>query len=71
MKEITSETVNTFLNGHDPMERIVDIECDYMDDYVSVIYVNENGQKMIHKDGFKPFLWAKNSVCVRMETDLH
>ena len=66
MKEITSETVNTFLNGHDPMERIVDIECDYMDDYVSVIYVNENGQKMIHKDGFKPFLWAKNSVCVRM-----
>ena len=66
MKEITSETVNTFLNGHDPMERIISIECGYQDDSVSIIYVNADGEKRVRKDDFKPFAWAKNSACIRM-----
>ncbi len=66
MKEITTEMVNTFLNGHDPMEHIISIECDYMDDKVNIVYVNENGEKRIKKDDFKPFLWAKNSICIKM-----
>lgn len=66
MKEITSEMVNTFLSGHDPMEHIITIECDYMDDKVNIIYVNEEGEKRVKKDDFKPFAWVKNSACIRM-----
>ena len=43
MKEITNEMVNTFLNGRDPMERIITIECGYTDDRVSIVYINEKG----------------------------
>lgn len=66
MKEITSEMVNGFLSGHDPMEHIVTIECDYMDDKVNIIYLNENGEKRVKRDDFKPFAWVKNSACIRM-----
>ena len=66
MKEITTEMVNTFLNGHDPMEHIITIECDYMDDKVNIIYLNENNEKMVKRDDFKPFAWVKNSACIRM-----
>ena len=47
MKEITNEMVNTFLNGRDPMERIITIECGYTDDRVSIVYINEKGEKRI------------------------
>ena len=66
MKEITSEMVNGFLSGHDPMEHIVTIECDYMDDKVNIVYLNENGEKRVKRDDFKPFAWVKNSACIRM-----
>jgi len=64
--KITEEVVSSFLNGRDPMERIISIECDYKDDFVSLIYKDENGRKLIKRDAFYPFIWAKNSVCVRM-----
>lgn len=66
VKEITTEAVSTFLNGYDPMERIISIECDYNEDFVSIIYVNENGEKRIKKDDFKPFVWAKHSAAIRL-----
>lgn len=66
MAEITEEVVNTFLMGHDPMEHIVAIECGYDDDRVSVIYVNEQGQKRVHMDDFKPFVWVKHSAAIRL-----
>lgn len=66
MRKITTEEVNTFLNGHDPMERIITIECGYDEDEVSIIYVDENGTKRIRKDDFKPFIWVKNSAAVRL-----
>lgn len=66
MKGISSEIVNTFLSGHDPMERIITIECDYQDDKVSIIYINEKGQKRIKTDDFKPFVWVKHSAAIRL-----
>ena len=53
MKEITTEIVNTFLSGHDPMEHIISIECAWNEDQVSIIYVDDNGIKRIKKDDFK------------------
>lgn len=66
MKKITPEVVEQFLNGHDPMERIISIECEYDDNTASIIYVNENGEKRVKKESFYPFVWVKNSACQRM-----
>ena len=45
MKKFTTEEINAFLNGRDPMERIVNIECSYTDEKVSIIYINDKGKK--------------------------
>lgn len=66
MKKITPEVVELFLNGRDPMERIISIECEYDDNTASIIYVNENGEKRVKKENFYPFVWVKNSACQRM-----
>lgn len=66
MKKITPEDVERFLNGHDPMERIISIECEYDDNTASIIYVNQNGEKRIKRENFYPFVWVKNSACQRM-----
>lgn len=66
MKEITTDVVNTFLNGHDPMEHIIAIECGYDEDKVNIIYVNEKGEKRIKQDDFKPFIWVKHSAAIRL-----
>ena len=66
MKEITSEVVNTFLNGHDTMEHIIAIECAYDEDTVNIIYVNQKGEKRIRQDEFKPFIWVKHSAAIRL-----
>lgn len=65
-KKVTSEEVNTFLNGHDPMERIITIECDYQSEIVYIIYVDDKGIKRIKRDGFKPFIWVKHSAAIRL-----
>lgn len=62
LKEITNETINNFLNGFNPMERIITIECGYMDSSVFVIYVDKNNTKKIKKEDFYPFVWAKQNV---------
>lgn len=61
-----TERIHAFLQGRDPMEHIVSIECGYQDERVSLIYVNNKGEKRVKLDDFKPFVWAKNSVAVRM-----
>ena len=66
MKEITTEVVNTFLNGHDPMEHIISIECSFDEDKVNIIYVNNKGEKRIKQDDFKPFVWVKHSAAIRL-----
>ena len=60
--EVTKEQVQSFLNGHNPMERIIKIEGDYNSDKMCVIYVDEKGVKKISHESFYPFCWAKQSV---------
>ena len=66
MKQITTEVVNTFLTGHDPMEHIISIECAYDEKKVNIIYVNDKGEKRIKQDDFKPFIWVKHSAAIRL-----
>ena len=66
MAEFNKEMINDFLSGRDPMERIVSIECDFNEEDVSIIFLNNNNEKRVRMDDFKPFVWAKNSVAVRM-----
>ena len=66
LKQITTEVVNTFLLGHDPMERIISIECAWDEDQVNIIYVDGKGVKRVKKDDFKPFIWVKHSAAIRL-----
>lgn len=66
-QEITMEAVKTFMEGHDPEERIVYIEANYRDPVVKVYYRNENDDKCVSERPFYPFLWAKKEVCVLMK----
>lgn len=60
--EVTKEQIHSFLNGYNPMERIVKIEGDYNDDKMSVIYRDKNGLKKVSHEPFYPFCWAKQST---------
>lgn len=60
--EVTKEQIHSFLNGYNPMERIVKIEGDYNNDKMSVIYRDENGLKKVSHEPFYPFCWAKQST---------
>lgn len=65
-KKVTTEEITAFLNGRDPLERIVSIECSYDTDNVSVIYVDDKGTKRVKIEPFKPFVWVKRSAAVKM-----
>ena len=65
-KKVTTEEITAFLNGRDPLERIVSIECSYDTDSVSVIYVDDKGTKRVKIEPFKPFVWVKRSAAVKM-----
>ena len=61
--EVTKEQIHSFLNGYNPMERIIKIEGDYYSDKICVIYRDENGIKKVSHEPFYPFCWAKQSAC--------
>ena len=65
-KEITEEVIKTFLEGHDPMERIVNLEYKYNEDKIKVIYRDENDNKCEIMDYFHPFCWATRSACDKL-----
>ena len=65
-KEITQEVIETFLNGHDDQERIVNLEYSYKNDFIKVFYRDENDNKCVSEKPFYPFLWAKKSACVKL-----
>jgi len=60
--EVTKEQIHYFLNGYNPMERIIKIEGDYNSDKMCVIYRDEKGLKKVSHEPFYPFCWAKQSV---------
>ena len=66
-REITMEDVKTFMEGHDPEERIVNITTSYRDPFVKVYYRDEDDNKCVSERPFYPFVWAKKEVCVKMK----
>lgn len=60
--EVTKEQIHEFLNGRNPMERIIKIEGDYTTDKMCVIYRDENDIKKVSHESFYPFCWAKQSA---------
>lgn len=65
MEDISSK-VNAFLEGYNPFERVECIECGFDDDTANVVYRTPQMQRRIKKMDFKPFVWVKESACVRM-----
>ena len=65
-KEINDDVIKTFLEGHDPMERIVNLEYKYNEDKIKVIYRDENDVKREMMDYFHPFCWATRSACNKL-----
>ena len=63
---ITQEVIQTFIEGRDPMERIVNITYSYQDDFVTIFYRNENDQKCKIKEPYYPFVWATHSACLKL-----
>lgn len=65
-KEITPEVVSTFLEGHDPQERIVNFDYKYQDNFIKVFYRDENDVKHTSIEPFYPFLWATKRACYKL-----
>lgn len=65
-KTVTKERIESFLNGNNPMERVITIETEYNLPYAAVIFVTKDGTKRIKKMDFKPFVWAKHSAAIRL-----
>lgn len=64
--EITDEVIETFLNGHDPQERIVNLEYSYKDNFIKVYYRNDKDQKCMSMQPFYPFVWARLDTCLAL-----
>ena len=64
--EITNEVINSFINGTDPMERIVNLEYKYNEDKIKVYYRNENDIKCYKMEPFYPFVWATRHACEKL-----
>lgn len=65
-KEITPEVISTFLDGHDPQERIVNLEYEYKDNFITVYYRDEDDNKCSSREPFYPFVWAKQAACDKL-----
>lgn len=63
IKQISQEDIEKFIDGHDPQERIVNLEYNYQDDFVTVFYRNQSDQKCKVKEKFYPFCWATLKAC--------
>ena len=60
------EEVGKFLEGRDPQERIVNLLYSYQNNYVTVVYRNENDQKCTQDEPFFPFVWATKYACMKL-----
>lgn len=65
-KTISMEEVGKFLEGRDPQERIVNLLYSYQNNYVTVVYRNENDQKCTNDEPFFPFVWATKYACLKL-----
>lgn len=65
-REFNEEALKTFLEGHDPMQRIVNLDYKYNSDKIKVIYRDENYNRCEMMDYFHPFCWATRSACNKL-----
>ena len=65
-KKISQEDIERFMEGHDPMERIINLEYSPQDDFITVVYRDGNDQKCRKKEKFYPFCWATLKACQRL-----
>ena len=63
---ITDDVINTLFQGRDPQERIVNLEYKGSDNFISVIYRDENDQRCVQQQPFYPFLWATLQGCLKL-----
>ena len=64
--EITPDVINSFINGTDPQERIVNLEYKYNEDKIKVYYRNANDVKCSKMEPFRPFVWATRHACTKL-----
>lgn len=65
-RQITNEEIRTFMEGHDPEKRIVNILNSYQDDYITIVYRDENDRKCTRRQAFYPFCWATLKACQKL-----
>lgn len=63
---ISAEDIEKFIEGHDPQRKIVNLLYKYRDDFITVVYRDENDIKREKKEKFYPFCWAKLSACQKL-----
>ena len=63
---ITDDVINTLFQGRDQQERIVNLEYKGSDNFISVIYRDENDQRCVQQQPFYPFLWATLQGCLKL-----
>ena len=68
-KEITPEVISTFLDGHDPQERIVNFDYKYRDDKIKVYYRDKDDNRCVSEEPFYPFLWATRAACLKLKSN--
>lgn len=66
VKKISQEDIEKFINGHDQMERIVNLNYKYQDNFITIYYRNEDDQKCKTKEPFYPFVWATLHACRKL-----
>ncbi len=66
MQEISNETIQKFMEGHDGEERIVNILYNYQDDFVTIVYRDNNDRKCERRQSFYPFCWATLKACHKL-----
>jgi DNA polymerase elongation subunit (family B) len=59
---IDSEKIKKFLEGKDPQEHIMCIECGYGDHEVTVFFRDNYNNIIAKKYPFYPFVWAKSNI---------
>lgn len=65
-KTITEKDIEHFIEGRDPMERIVNLSYKYDDKMMTIYYRNDKDQKCVTKDYFYPFCWATLHACEKL-----
>ena len=65
-KAVDLDRINTFINGRDPMERIVNMEYTSTDNFITIYYRDEKDRRCSKREEFYPFVWATRHACLKL-----